>query len=83
MLNSRKFESWRNLAFESRPHEDFKVDYVKGKLLDEGRRRADGAYEDKALLSGEKYNTKFWKDNKLITNNKKQYHYCEKNKKRL
>ena len=67
------------VALESRPHEDVTVDYVKVKLLDEGRRRADGAFEDIALLSGGKNNTKFWKDRKLTTNKENQCHYCKKN----
>ena len=37
------------VALESRPDEDLTVDYVKGKLL-VGRRRADGADENKELL---------------------------------
>ena len=63
------------MALESRADEDLSADYVKGKLLDVGRRRADGADEDKALLlGGIKYNTTFRNAKKLTTNKEKQCH---------
>lgn len=34
-------------ALEGRPEEDLKLDYVKGKLLDEWRRRCEGRIQDK------------------------------------
>uniref|UniRef100_A0A182YRC1 Uncharacterized protein n=1 Tax=Anopheles stephensi TaxID=30069 RepID=A0A182YRC1_ANOST len=41
------------VALESRPDADLTLDFVEGKLLGDGSRRADGAEEEKALfLSG-------------------------------
>ena len=59
------------VALESRPDANLTVDFVKGKLLDEGRRRADGSDEEKALLSGSDRN-------KREKNKRKQCHYCKK-----
>lgn len=54
MLLSSLPESYNNLitATESRPEDDLTLEYLKGKLLDEWKRRVENQSEEKALHTG-------------------------------
>lgn len=54
MLLSSLPESYNSLitALESRPEDDLTLEYVKGKLLDEWKRRVENQSEEKALRTG-------------------------------
>lgn len=68
------------MALESRPDADLTVDFVKGKLLDEGRRRVEISGEEKAFATasaGEKQ--KYFSEKQKVKKNKdKVCHYCKK-----
>lgn len=69
------------VALESRPDADLTVDFVKGKLLDEGRRRAqEGEKEEQALFSSAVSNNK--RKEKVCYYCKKEGHYKRDCKKR-